>query len=588
MEYREYMERVDAVLLQMDGEGKDQWIRRKAREAAAEERPELLASLSALLETADDEGQEQKGRLPEGLVMTPEEMRDWCDTLAESEEMGLKKYFSMEEDYDMYGLPSELVLDPYELMDTLKKMICACRQLIGGKAYETAWELLKKICGLRIPIHLMDQEYYEYGEVPVFDEEEGYELGDELDLYELIREGYLEVSKYDLGRSLLYACYQAEDGADRLDGMFALFQGKFCGGMTIEDILSFGPEELRQLPRFMMNWKTYLIYQEGEKASELLAEAYLYQGGLAALREAAAEQAKRHPALYRICCQKLLTAGDYAGCMDLAKQALGVIAPDKGIRSAIVELGALAADKADDGSMLAACRREAYLAEPSGIHLLRLYQTDDSGLRDGLAAFTASLPAAAGRSLYDSETKQERHGISDFQKRLFQIVLGDFDRGLAYLREEVKRGYRFYGNSKSLIPAMLLLMKRPDGSETRAERALIRETLYGLGTEQEQKDEAEALLARCRKTYPLTEAQRQAGLDLAEEAVSKVTEALVGGNHRSRYHMAAELIVMLGLAREASGQKEALRTVTDAFLSLHPRKSAFRQELQAAALAERG
>lgn len=46
--------------------------------------------------------------------------------------------------------------------------------------------------------------------------------------------------------------------------------------------------------------------------------------------------------------------------------------------------------------------------------------------------------------------------------------------------------------------------------------------------------------------------------------------------------------VMLGLAREASGQKDALRTVTDAFLSLHPRKSAFRQELQAAALAERG
>jgi len=588
MEYRKYINRIDALLLRMDVEAKNQWIRQKAREVSAENRTALLASLSVFLETAGDEDQKDKGGLRDGLLMTPGEMRNWCDMLAKSEEMGLKRYFSMEDDYDISGLPSEIVRDPYELMDTLEKMICACRQLIDRKSYQTAWELLKRICRLRIPLHHMEQEYYEYDGLPEFDEGGDYELGDELDLYELIRREYLGVNGNDLARSLLYACYQAEDGADRMDELFALFQGKLCGGLVMEDILSFGPEELYQLPRFMMNWKTYLTYQEGEKASELLAEVYLYQGGLPALREAALQQVKRHPALYRICCQRLLDTGDDAGCMDMAKQALGVIKQDKRIRADIADLGAFAAVKAGDVSMLSVCRKEAFLAEPSGIRLLRLYQTDTQGVRDELIAFITSVPTDTVQTLFSGGNKREKYGISDFQKNLFQILLGDFNGGLENLREEMKRGYSFYEISESLIWVMLLLMKRPDGSETRAELASIRETLHGLGIENGQEDEAKVLLNLCRITYPLTEKQCRAGLDLAKAAVSKVTEVLVGGSHRSRYHMAAELIVMLGLVQETWGQKGALRTVTGYFISLHPRKSAFRQELQAAALPEKG
>lgn len=85
---------------------------------------------------------------------------------------------------------------------------------------------------------------------------------------------------------------------------------------------------------------------------------------------------------------------------------------------------------------------------------------------------------------------------------------------------------------------------------------------------------------RWKRTVSLSNEQREALFQWAEEHVTKRVQGIMEGNHRNYYGECAAYIAALGEARESGGEQNGKQATMAKYMDAYSRRSAFRQEMR--------
>lgn len=285
------MQQVESQLGQMTAEEMTAWIYQTARTQPTEERQLFLSSLTKKPNTSESSKE---------LTAELNKINSWLVKI-EEQDTHFDCYYD-EEDWDEGTCTYE---DTFELAPKLQQAFELADRLIFAKRYKEAAELLDWLCS--IPFQAVDEEYGE---------------SQELELDDLVAERIIDLDVTNVCLSLLYAQYQVTAMEKRASVLYRYLSWEMCRNIRVEELFSFGPEELTDTDEFMANWIVFLKKMPGDKAGRYLIEACFYYRGLSFLCETADEVRLQHPMLYEAACIHLLEEGRLEECETIALSAV--------------------------------------------------------------------------------------------------------------------------------------------------------------------------------------------------------------------------------------------------------------------------
>lgn len=215
MEYRDYMKKVENILKEMSDEEKEHWIYEFARTIDKEMRESFLE----YLKTSNKQ-----------INFNESEFFEFIDDI-KNENLYLEiKY----EDYynEIYHDWDEetIYVDSDSLADKIKMYIEIADSYLYAKDYKKAFMIFDTFSSLEI--YVSDDEY----------------CGDDyFKITELARKDILNINIEDYLRSYIYCAVQlSKDFHD----IFMIFEN-YHSSLLLTDILSFGPEEIKDVDDFM-------------------------------------------------------------------------------------------------------------------------------------------------------------------------------------------------------------------------------------------------------------------------------------------------------------------------------------------------
>lgn len=560
MNFNQYMTAVKNQLSQMSDAKKTHWICEQARKVEEEARQEFLDSLT--------------GKKSLDMGLSEKEIYSWCDKVERGE-----IYFSAEiyEDFEEGAWESELKAeyeDRFNMMPYLEQVSDIGHLWCGQGEYEKAYRLFERIGRLKFSIVCVENDYM-LKEDPCYPD-------NLLTLVSLKREGLLPINLDELSLNLLYSCYHAVAGKERLEAMYEYFTWEMCQKLVMTDVFAFREDMGESHRELMQEWRSFLMEIPGDRSGELLVDACVFLGADKLLLTTARERAKMHPFLYQACCERAYFARRYENCTEIAKEAARCLDENKIIRGTIADIGAKAAKKAGDEPAYEELCLAAFCSEPNSYHLLRLYTLPDAGViqkaGERLEVVSTDLPEdrACFREqettlLYEKE-----------QKLIFEFLLGNYQPALQYCKEEENYLGWSYGLKGMVIPLLLLYLKQDSAPETwtRAERNIRESLKYRLRFESQKEGEFEQYLAAWRSAYPVSLEVKEEWLKWLEEEVAQRTEAIVESVRLKSYYKAAELIVMLGLVKEEHGEPDGLKRLMEYYQNIYSKRRGLKQEME--------
>ena len=369
--------------------------------------------------------------------------------------------------------------------------------------------------------------------------------------------------------------------------------------LALEGIIQISPKPLPDQDRFLRDWIAFLREQSGGDADGWLREAIRLAQGTPGLAELARAEGQKRPRAYLDWFAALEQEDKHREVLVAAQEALQTLPTRLPIRAAIADHLCIAAAKLGETETLRAGRWEAFVAKPSLVRLLDLWDAAPSGQEQ-----TGLMQQAAQHAqsyLAHPPGRQETMGIWEIGDNL--EAPGLIDKSVlahAYLfaeeweaahqlaaREEVF-GWSSSSNPQGLVvPSFLVLLsgRRPDalppnlgqlwrqglqnsvgfgytgeGTLTRLERAYTAR----LSTVSWSRDRQERFLAWC--------------LDVAQRRV----DAIVGNQHRGSYDKAAVLIVACAEVLRLRGDVRGAEALLDDVRNRFPRHRSFQAELKVA------
>lgn len=557
MDFKTYMGKVEEQLKRMTAKQKTEWIYEQARIVSEESRQDFLDCLS--------------GKKKEITGLSAEDIFHWCEQV-EQEEL----YFEARYGYEDAGWYSDEVIeyqDTLHIIPYLQKAIQVCEQLVAAKEYASAYRLLDRMYGLEFAVRLEEDEDYE--EEPI-------------DLRTLKENGLLSMDLKEFMLNLLYACYQETTGLDRLEELYDYLTCGFDSNIRITDLFAFGPEEMKEKEAFMQEWRAFLLPIFNDRAIELLVDACVFIGGKEELLKTAREQIERHPALYLSYCKITYQEADYPSCVKIAKEAINRIEENKVIRGDIADIGAKAAETAGLEAELPEFYYAAFHSDPKVFYLLRFYKQNDAEIfkraLNRVEDLKQTISNKIGMTEYRNCREQEKTAISNQRYiMIFQFLLGDYKRVLKQCRQD-KAALGWSGSEKgTIIPLLLLYLKKDESVKTMAEYKLIEDLKDKMGLYRLDLEEYGKYMALWRATYGIAEEDKPSYIEWLLEEIDGRTTELVGGGRRNSYHKAAELIVVMGAVQEERGEINGMRKLIDHYKMLNNRKTAFKSEIEALA-----
>lgn len=552
MDYKQYITEIEKQLHNMSEDEKDQWIYDQARIVNEEKRQDFLDSLM-----------EKKMSAAE---LTPEEINDWCCQVDEGE---ICLESSSYESYQEGAWDSDWITeyhDTQHAMPHLVKVINACREMVMLSEYKTVFPLLDRICRLEFPID-SDEEYFWDDEVEL------------LTLEDLVREELVSINFRELSLCLLYSCYQTHKGKNRINLIHEYLTWDMCKNISVTDIFSFGPEQIKDEDSFMQEWCSFLQQVHGDRTAELLTDACIYLGGDSFLLETAQANIEIHPSLYLQYCERKYKCGEYKACIETAREAVNRLDKDKAIRADLADLAIHAAKESGDTETMEQFYFDAFYSQPNAWHLLRLYQLNDA------AVLTCALTRVCGMDPAPFSGNQGSHELREAaitdkdHQTIYRFLLGDYEEIL----EHCKKNKEYLGWSKGvkniIIRLLLLYLKEDKKEKTNAEKNLIENMRHELSFGSTAEMSFDECLSLWRNNYKIAEDHQQMILSWLQDEIDKRAEAVVGGGFRHSYYKAAELIVVLGSILEERGTPDGKMNLIEHYKKLHSRKRAFRSEI---------
>lgn len=547
MQFKEYMQQVDNQLSQMTLEEMTAWIYQTARVQPVEKRQMFLSSLSK-----KPEGNENSKELTVEL----NKINSWLVKIEEQDSHFDCHYNDEEWDEEPYTYE-----DPFEIGPKLQQSFELADRLFLAKRYKEAAKLFDWLCSM-----LFQAEDEESGELQ------------ELELDDLVTEGILNLDLTNVCLSLLYAQYQATAMKKRPAILYRYLSWEMCRNIRMEDLFSFGPDELVDTDEFMANWISFLKKTPSDKAGRYLIEACLYHRGLSFLCETAKEVRLQHPMLYEEACIRLLEEGRLEECETVGLRAVQQLPTNWLIRGRVADIAVKAAVQLNHEESIKQFYEAAFYSSTTIVHYLRLFELPNYAEMTKTAANSIQrLPGSTIKKSYQN-LQLEENSCSQLTKQLIRFFNYEFDA----MGQLAKADHRPLGWSNSLkgalIPLFLLALDKSEYFST-AEGIIIQSLAIRLSSGQ-NKENFEDLFENWKETIKFTAEERDLYLTWLEQEVADRTEAIVGDGFRKSYHKAAELIVVLGDVLESNGNPHSKEQLIEHYKTTYSRKRAFKSELE--------
>lgn len=544
--FKEFMEDVKLNLEKMDEAEKTKFIYEMARLAKEYERKDFLDRF--------------KTEVKKDRTKEIEEVERLCDKLEEGE---LIFSAAGHEEYGYSWGDSEWVYEYSDYQGIGKKLeeaFLLAENLLYEKSYEEAFDLY----------HLLF-----YTNLLAYDEDSG-EMFD-IGLEEAVQEGLVDIDIKDLCHHILYAAYQKASGEDRVKAVYNCFHNGIYKEITLDGMMSVGPEELEGIEEFMYGFSELLKGKSGDLESRLLREASLYLNVDAI--EVARQSANVHPGLYRDLCSEAYEKCDYDKAISIGMDCLENVDKDLVVRSKTSIIAAMAARKIGDMEKLRVCIREAFISESTPVNFLNLFTVFEPEEIKKIYCHVDKLPVFNQVNIDFKKQELEQNQLNPFTKSALKLLSGDFK----YAKAECMRDKEYLGWSGSFkglcVPLVLLLLDQDD-DDTIAREKILTSIMDKIGSvfSKYVLEDFYQLLGVWKSKMSIDESDEY--LQWMEKEVHARVEAVVGGKYRKSYYKAAELIVYLGQVLESQGKTNAEYLMVEKYRKMHSRKRAFIAELK--------
>lgn len=383
----------------------------------------------------------------------------------------------------------------------------------------------------------------------------------------------------------------AEDqrAADFAQEWFSLTD--FTDQLSLKLIDETRAEQLPGFEAFLPGWihelQARLSQQVTRRKRELLVEATLYRGGLAALGELARQATTAQAELYFDWLLTVLEIGDPEQGINVAREALGKLSEPGHTRAQIAdELASLFATEPDEALE---AKRLAFRAEPTLRRLTALYSAEQQ-------FGDPTLPMK--QELEYFRHSQGAPEIPLVCHLVLLLLAGEAQTAVKLGLELPRTGTGFDRALTVLLPYLLVSgLEKPHDLRQRGSwlALLISEIDQGeyaglslrsadLGRKISVSDSSSEvrlanLILQRIAAQNLSEEQRAQNTRTAEAQIEAVVQGIVGGQQRSSYELAANLIHCRVEAGYLNGQVEDAEQFAGTLAGKFPRHRAFQQEL---------
>lgn len=407
----------------------------------------------------------------------------------------------------------------------------------------------------------------------------------ELDLMEVFDNGLIDFSRSDFIKMCLIGYYYAGAGEKGYERLLQLLKSGMFRETQMEDLLSACGLRAEESKRFLRNFIAWTGKRTGERESGLLWQAAGLVGGAEEMLKTATAYGKNHPYLYLKCCEVLFYEEKaYEGCVKIALEALAQLDKNIRFRGKAAKLGAEAGECLREWKISRAFREEAFWSDSNLENLLFMLNGsyNEESYQELLEKETIhinNIPLSRySETACDDSAAHEfdRNALSSEEKKILLFFLEDPGEGTDLFQG--KREYLGWSDAAEgvIVPLMLACLTERKVM-TKAMKAMLDRISGRCGFEERTPEFWEQLVLWREKHFTVDTPKC---LDWLEKEIISRTGAVVGGGYRTSYVKAAELVVTLDEIMAEKGicpggvTRERIR-------SLHSRKSAFKQELDA-------
>lgn len=422
----------------------------------------------------------------------------------------------------------------------------------------------------------------------------------ELNLEEMVKENLTYINLRNLALEVLYSEYQVQPAKERASILYDYFNYSYFNEIQIEDILSIGREELKDIDVFLQSWIDFLMQQNGEIASRLLKEGILYYKGSEGLAEIARKSFKEHPSVYLAAILEYEKTHDYEKMKEIGKEALDKLDRDLKLRGEIAIKTSQASWCINDFEYMRRCWYEAFYSDSTIANYLRIFANKEALVeyRELIGKRIEELTITDTHN-YRKSTETEKNNINEIDYKLLHFFSGHFDKVKNWCIEQ-KNPLGWSGKFISYGVHLLLLYLYSDSAPGKACKKIADNisTQVCLFTgknlvfmTENSVFETDASMQRSgevfwnvfniwKLNYNMSSDEVNSFVDWLETIISKRVDGIVGGKYRNSYGKAALLVAALGEVKESLGTKSAKSFIINEYMKKYPRHTSFRGALR--------
>lgn len=562
-----FLKKVDSLTKDMSRDELGVFIHKLARTWPGERREDFLEQLKTDVSAADDK------RIYENLDIAAkskiiDELHRVQDVLIQIDEGELCLTSEINEEYDDWYNSSEeefLFEDPEDILGTIDTAIDLIHRCVDMEMYEEGCSLARQLS----VIEVQDEGEYDACVGEVLDV-------NELNLHKLLSSNYDQLCK-----DSLYLVYKGNKMEYRADELYRMMDNLSCWYLSLEDVLQNGQEELDLFEEFLDLWIEYLDSQQGRHTDRLIQEAQSLMNNEEKELENARKYADRYPALYEQYLKNSYKTGEDLKFFEIGWKALAEVSADSKVRSRIALLTAEYAwriYKADEAEQ---CWVEAFRSEKEPVNYFRVYieSRDYSRYEKEISEICASMNRTENEDYYT---------ILFLNGRFKEVLMSGMNTGkpLGWSFTFMKKGLRLFllylyrGNDE--LPIGLRHMCKDVVSDLAfSEKRYCR----GLRDSKDKGDGDFNLFWKCFREWKeknvMSEEEQLEVMERLEHLIEIRVDGIMGANRRNYYGECAAFIAACGEVKESWGEEMGKQRFMDMHRQRYPRRSAFRQELQA-------
>jgi soluble cytochrome b562 len=415
-----------------------------------------------------------------------------------------------------------------------------------------------------------------------------------------------DVDCHDARARYLCAVYETEPPARRATVLLEQFQDaptrEYSGRPSLQQLLDVAPRPLSDFATFLSDWIALLRQDDGYETDAWLREAIRLAHGTAGLAELARREGQQRPRAFLDWCTALAEEGAPAEALAAAQEALRVLPEALPIRAVIADQLCAAAARLDQPETVQAGRWQAFLAKPTLLRLLDLWEATPPPARVGrmqqavehLRVGLTHPPAYGPNDHWHDDELETPVRVSETTVVHACLLAGDWSAAHQLGSEGKLLGWSSNTNPQGLVVVALLMLlagKLPAALPANLRQLWVQclENSFAFGQWKATSDEAVSPLQRLDQLY--AERLAQATLDHEQQAqflnwclevAKQRTDTIVGGQHRGSYDKAATLISACAEVLRLRGERQEASALLTEVRNRFSRHRAFHRELSLA------